>query len=161
MKLWCTARRVKQRTFALQSMAKFDLIVWLPTACWSPRQQAALHTTSLVCTRALARLCDPAERYAAHGPILPLSSNVLGLTAVCPFRPRRWAGAILPRNATVEFTVLDWDKRPVSAAADTKEFRDIASVTIREDPSNNFTLLFDPHHDLSERIYGEQFQSSL
>jgi len=30
----------------------------------------------------------------AHGPIIPLGSNLLAVTPVSPFRPRRWKGAL-------------------------------------------------------------------
>ncbi|TAN01863.1 MAG: NAD kinase, partial [Rhodanobacteraceae bacterium] len=37
-----------------------------------------------------------AYNLSAHGPILPLDANVLALTPISPFRPRRWRGALLP-----------------------------------------------------------------
>lgn len=98
-----------------------------------------------------------AYNLSAHGPILPLSSNVLALTPISAFRPRRWRGALLPREATVSFEVLDPEHRPVSATADSTEARKIAKVTIREDRSVSLEMLFDPEHGLEERILKEQF----
>ena len=74
-----------------------------------------------------------AYNFSAHGPILPLTSNVLALTPISPFRPRRWQGAILPRHATVSFDVLQGEKRPVSAVADFTEMRNVVKVTVKED----------------------------
>src|SRR3546814_13753825 len=34
-----------------------------------------------------------AYNFSAHGPILPLGSNVVALTPIAAFRPRRWRGA--------------------------------------------------------------------
>lgn len=98
-----------------------------------------------------------AYNLSAHGPIIPLGSNVLALTPVSPFRPRRWKGALLPCSSTVEVTNLDPDKRPLGAACDFNEVRDIVSLTVREDRSKPFRILFDTDHSLEERIFSEQF----
>lgn len=100
-----------------------------------------------------------AYNLSAHGPVVPLSSQVLCLTPISAFRPRRWRGALLPRNAEVRMDVLEAEKRPVSAVADFTEVRDVRSVTIKEDSDVSFTLLFDPEHDLEERVLKEQFAS--
>ncbi|HST43594.1 MAG TPA: NAD kinase [Luteimonas sp.] len=100
-----------------------------------------------------------AYNYSAHGPILPLGSGVLALTPIAPFRPRRWRGAILKSATEVRFRVLDPYKRPVSATADSHEVRDIVEVTIRESADRTVTLLFDPEHNLEERILSEQFEA--
>lgn len=98
-----------------------------------------------------------AYNYSASGPILPLDSQMLALTPISPFRPRRWKGAILPDRSRVTFRVLEPDKRPVSAVADQKELRDVAEVRLEIDRSRAITLLFDPGHALDERIVAEQF----
>lgn len=98
-----------------------------------------------------------AYNLSSHGPILPLGSPLLALTPVSPFRPRRWRGALLPANAEVHLEVLEPDKRPVSATADSTEVTDVARVTIREEPTLLATVLFDPDHNLEERILREQF----
>ena len=98
-----------------------------------------------------------AYNYSAHGPILPLGSSVVALTPIAPFRPRRWRGALLKSGTEVRFRVLDPDKRPVSATADSHEVRDVVEVTIRESQDRTVTLLFDPEHNLEERILSEQF----
>jgi len=99
-----------------------------------------------------------AYNHSAHGPILPLSAGVLALTAISPFRPRRWRGALLPREARVRFEVLDPVKRPVSVSPDARETRDVVSVEIREDRKIEMRLLFDPERNLEERILNEQFR---
>ncbi|MDQ3494085.1 MAG: NAD kinase [Pseudomonadota bacterium] len=98
-----------------------------------------------------------AYNYSAHGPILPLGSSVIALTPIAAFRPRRWRGALLKADTEVRFRVLDPYKRPVSATADSHEVRDVVEVTIRESRDRTVTLLFDPEHNLEERILSEQF----
>ncbi len=98
-----------------------------------------------------------AYNLSAHGPIVPLSANLLPLTPISAFRPRRWRGALLPSTADVIFEVLEGDKRPVSAVADFTEVRDVATVAVSEDRSVKTTILFDPDQGLSERIVAEQF----
>jgi len=101
-----------------------------------------------------------AYNLSAHGPILPLDANVLALTPISPFRPRRWRGAILPHRTQVALRVLDPGKRPVSATADFHEVRDVRSVTVRQSGGQGVRLLFDPEHNLEQRILDEQFASS-
>jgi NAD+ kinase len=98
-----------------------------------------------------------AYNLSAHGPIIPIGSNLLALTPVSPFRPRRWRGALLPDTAEIVIENLDPAKRPLAATADKVEFVHVHSVTVREDPSVVITLLFDPNHTLEERIIAEQF----
>lgn len=114
----------------------------------------------LVCDGAL--LSTPAGstayNYSAHGPILPIGSDVLALTAMAAFRPRRWRGAILPKAAVVRFDVLEPEKRPVMADADSRSsVRDVISVEIRSEPAIRHRILFDPGHGLEERLTREQF----
>jgi NAD+ kinase len=99
-----------------------------------------------------------AYNLSAGGPILPLKADLLALTPISPFRPRRWRGALLPNNAEVSIRVMDPDKRPVSAVADHTEFRDVVSVEVREERGIGLKLLFDPGHALEERILVEQFR---
>lgn len=98
-----------------------------------------------------------AYNLSAHGPILPIGANLLALTPVSAFRPRRWRGALLRHDAQVDIEVIAPDRRPVSAAADNQEVRSVAKVSIHEDRSQRLTMLFDPGHALDERILQEQF----
>lgn len=98
-----------------------------------------------------------AYNLSAHGPILPLNAGVLALTPISAFRPRRWRGAVLPHRAAVTFEVREAAKRPISATADYTEVRDVRRVAVAEDRSVVLSLLFDPEHDLEERILKEQF----
>ena len=114
----------------------------------------------LVCDGALVATPagSTAYNYSAHGPILPIGSDVLALTAMSAFRPRRWRGALLPNQALVRFDVIDPDKRPVMADADSRSsVRDVASVEVRSDPAIRHRILFDHGHGLEERLIGEQF----
>ena len=98
-----------------------------------------------------------AYNFSASGPILPLGANVMALTPIAPFRPRRWRGAVLKSGTEVRFRALDPHKRPVSATADSHEVRDVTEVLVRESRDRKVTLLFDPEHNLEERILIEQF----
>ncbi|MBD8900020.1 NAD kinase [Rhodanobacter sp. DHG33] len=98
-----------------------------------------------------------AYNLSAHGPILPLDANVLALTPISPFRPRRWRGAILPHRTEVSLRVLDPGKRPVSATADFHEVRDVREVSVSQAQGQGVRLLFDPEHNLEQRILDEQF----
>jgi NAD+ kinase len=98
-----------------------------------------------------------AYNLSAHGPIVPLSANLLPLTPISAFRPRRWRGALLPSGAEVLFEVLEAEKRPVAAVADFTEVRDVISVAVSEDRAMRTNVMFDPDQGLSERIIAEQF----
>lgn len=118
-----------------------------------------LRMQELVCDGAL--LATPAGstayNYSAHGPILPIGADVLALTAMAAFRPRRWRGALVPKSAKVRFEVLEADKRPVMADADGRSVKDVVQVDIQSEPSIAHKLLFDPGHGLEERLIREQF----
>jgi NAD+ kinase len=118
-----------------------------------------LRMQELVCDGALVATPagSTAYNYSAHGPILPIGADVLALTAVAAFRPRRWRGALLPKTAVVRFDVLEPEKRPVMADADGTSYRDVTSVEIRSEPSIMHKILFDPGHGLEERLISEQF----
>ena len=115
----------------------------------------------LVCDGAL--LATPAGSTAynlsAHGPIIPIGAQVLALTPISAFRPRRWRGALLPQSARVTFEILECDKRPVSAVADNFEVRDVVEVHIAEDSSASLSMLFDAGRSLEERVLTEQFSA--
>jgi NAD+ kinase len=98
-----------------------------------------------------------AYNYSAGGPILPLNANLLALTPISPFRPRKWFGALLPNDCQIKCEILEHNKRPVSAVADFFEIRNVVSVMIQEDRSKQQHLLFDEGHNLTERIMREQF----
>lgn len=99
-----------------------------------------------------------AYNLSAHGPILPIGSPLLALTPISAFRPRRWRGAILPRNAKVTLTINEAEKRPVAAVADHVEVRHVVRVDIAEDKKKVVKMLFDPGHSLAERVLNEQFK---
>ena len=113
----------------------------------------------LVCDGALVSTPagSTAYNYSAHGPILPIGAEVLALTAIAPFRPRRWRGALLPKGAEVVVEVLNADRRPVMADADSRSVRHVTRVEIRSAQDIRHRLLFDPGHGLDERLLREQF----
>ncbi|GAB5468172.1 MAG: NAD kinase [Rhodospirillales bacterium] len=98
-----------------------------------------------------------AYNLSAHGPIVPMGAKLLCLTPISAFRPRRWRGALLPDRSSVLFEILEPEKRPVSAVADSTEVRDVTRVEIGQSRSTTARLLFDPLHNMEERILLEQF----
>ncbi len=131
------------------------------TADISIRIDGSEKIADLICDGVLVSTPAGSTAYnlSAHGPILPLTSNVLALTPISPFRPRRWHGAILPRHVTVSFEIRQKDKRPVSAVADFTELRNVSRVTVREAENIGITLLFEPDYNLEDRVLDEQFLS--
>ena len=115
--------------------------------------------SELVCDGILVSTPAGSTAYnlSAHGPILPIDADLLALTPISAFRPRRWHGALLPHRARTRFEVLEPEKRPVSAVADNFEVRDVTTVEVAEDRSISVTMLFDAGHSLDERILAEQF----
>ena len=98
-----------------------------------------------------------AYNLSTHGPIIPLGAEILALTPISAFRPRRWRGALLTSDAKVRFDILEHAKRPVSAVAGRTEVRDVVRVDVFEDKRETLAILFDPEHNLEERILSEQF----
>jgi NAD+ kinase len=113
----------------------------------------------LVCDGVLVATPAGSTAYnlSAHGSIIPLDAEILALTPISAFRPRRWRGALLPGTARVRFDILDPDKRPVSVVADNQEFRSVVEIEVVEDHDAELHLMFDPEHNLEERILNEQF----
>ncbi len=99
-----------------------------------------------------------AYNLSAHGPILPINAPLLTLTPISPFRPRRWRGALLPNRARIGIAALEHEKRPVSAVADAHEQRNVVRVEIEQARTIDLFMMFDPGHNLDERILAEQFR---
>ena len=98
-----------------------------------------------------------AYNLSAHGSILPLDSNILALTPISAFRPRRWRGALLSEINKIEFEVIDNKNRSSSVTADNVEFRNISKVNIISSEENKCTVLFDSKHSIEDKILNEQF----
>jgi len=115
----------------------------------------------LICDGILVSTAAGSTAYnlSAHGSIIPLDSDLLALTPISAFRPRRWKGALLKQKNNINFNVINSKNRPVSVTADNNEFRDIKSVAIRSSNQNSCKILFDRNHSLDERILKEQFYS--
>ena len=115
--------------------------------------------SELVCDGILVStpIGSTAYNLSAHGPIIPLNANILALTPISAFRPRRWKGALLPENVKIRIEILDFERRAVSATADNIEVRNIKKIEVFADKTKTLTLLHDPGHSLDERIMKEQF----
>ena len=113
----------------------------------------------LICDGVMVSTAAGSTAYnlSAHGPIIPLGAELLALTPISAYRPRQWRGALLPRNSIVTFEMIDLELRSVSAVADFTEIREVVKVEIKEENLTCSTLLFDPEHNLEERILKEQF----
>ena len=115
----------------------------------------------LVCDGVLVATAAGSTAYnlSAHGSIIPLNSNLLALTPISAFRPRRWRGALLQHNTNIKFEVIDNINRPVSVTADHSEFRNIVKVDIISSQKNSCKILLDSKHSMEERVLKEQFYS--
>src|SRR5262245_33167397 len=114
----------------------------------------------LICDGALVATPAGSTAYnlSVFGPILPINAPLLALTPISAFRPRRWRGALLPNEAKIQLDVLEADKRPVSAVADHIETRSVSRVEVEQASGIDLFLMFDPGHNLDERILSEQFR---
>ncbi len=162
--------RPLETTATTESGASFTMLAYNEVSLLRQTRQTAhlrihlngtVRLDELVCDGALVATPagSTAYNYSAHGPILPLGSGMIALTPIAAFRPRRWRGALLKADTEVRLEVLDPYKRPVSATADSHEVRDVVEVRIRESLNRTVTLLFDPEHNLEERMLNEQFLS--
>ncbi|GKY88182.1 NAD kinase [Sinisalibacter aestuarii] len=118
-----------------------------------------LRMAELICDGALVATPagSTAYNYSAHGPILPIGSDVLAVTAIAAYRPRRWRGALLPKRARVRIEVLEPEKRPVMADADGRPAGNVVAVEVETATDIEHKVLFDPGHGLEERLIREQF----
>jgi len=152
----------------LDSGAQVEVLAMNEVSMLRQTRQAAklrIHVDGIV--RIEEMICDgvllatpagsTAYNLSAHGPILPLDAGVLALTPISVFRPRRWHGALIPRTARVRVEILEADKRPVSAVADSTELRRVVEVEIIEKREIVVEILFEAGQSLSERILAEQF----
>lgn len=114
---------------------------------------------SLICDGVMVASPAGSTAYnlSAHGPIIPLGANILALTPISAFRPRRWRGALLPHKSVTEFRIFESEKRPVNAVAGPLEVPSVIYVKVYEEHTKPIHLLFDPEHALEERIIREQF----
>ena len=118
-----------------------------------------LRMAEMICDGALVATPagSTAYNYSAHGPILPIGADVLAVTAIAAYRPRRWRGALLPKRAHVHIEVLEPEKRPVMADADGRPAGNVLSVEVETATDIEHRVLFDPGHGLEERLIREQF----
>ena len=97
-----------------------------------------------------------AYNLSAHGPILNLNSNMLAVTPISPFRPRRWKGVIVPDKLKIIIKNLDIEKRPISAVADNFEVRNAKSIIIQINKKIAFNLMYNRNNSLDKKIKIEQ-----
>ena len=114
----------------------------------------------LVCDGVLVATPAGSTAYnlSAYGPIIPINAQLLALTPISAFRPRRWRGALIANTARIGIAIREPEKRPVSAVADNVEFRSVVQVEVSQASDIDLFMMFDPGHDLDERILSEQFR---
>ena len=64
-----------------------------------------------------------AYNLSLRGPVIPVGAQVLALTPISPYRPRRWRGALLNNDAKITLLSIDNQRRPVRAEADFMQFK--------------------------------------
>ena len=99
-----------------------------------------------------------AYNLSVSGPILSLNSKKLEVTAISPFRPRRWKGKIVSSSSIIKIKNLNIQKRSVSAVADNFEVRNIKSIIIKNNSKIKFKLLYDKDNRLKKKIKLEQYR---
>jgi NAD+ kinase len=147
------ARAINEVSLYRQTFQAAKLELWVDGQI---RMKELIGDGALVATPA----GSTAYNHSAYGPIVPLNSNLLALTPLNPFRPKRWRGALLPDRSEVRFGVVDPVTRPVAAVADHTEFRNAKEVVIRLDRDRSMVMLHDPDHGMDERIIAEQFAAA-
>ena len=98
-----------------------------------------------------------AYNLSAHGPILPIGSEILALTPISPFRPRRWRGAVIKNKSIIEFNIINPKLRPVSASADAKEVKNIKQVFVSQKHNIDLRILYDKTNGMEDKYLKEQF----
>lgn len=162
-KLYALEMEVQQLSGTITKASAFNEVSLLRETRQAAKIQVnidgVVRLQELVCDGILVSTPAGSTAYnlSAHGPIIPIGTPLLALTPISAFRPRTWRGALIPASAEINFKVIHPEKRPVSAVADFTEVRDISSVSVRQSRVHYVTLLFDPHHNLEERILREQF----
>jgi len=164
---WVTLHPLRMRATCVDGQVVDALAINEVSLLREARQAATLRISVDGIVRLDELVCDgvmvatpagsTAYNLSVYGPIVPLGAQLLALTPISAFRPRRWRGALLPSSARVSVEVLNAAKRPVSATADYTEVRDVSRVEVHEDPTVSLHLLFDSEHNLEERIIREQF----
>jgi NAD+ kinase len=147
------ARAINEVSLYRQTFQAAKLEIWVDGTI---RMKELIGDGALVATPA----GSTAYNHSAYGPNVPLNAHLLALTALNPFRPKRWRGALLPDGAEVRFGVLDPIKRPAAAVADHTEFRNAVEVVVRLDRDRSMVMLHDPDHGMEERIIVEQFAAA-
>jgi len=115
----------------------------------------------LICDGVLVSTAAGSTAYnlSAHGSIIPLDSNLLALTPISAFRPRRWRGALLSEKTKINLEVINSANRPATVTADHNEFRNIIKAEIHSSNKNSCVILFDNKQSMEERVLKEQFYS--
>ncbi len=54
-----------------------------------------------------------AYNLSLRGPVIPVGAQVLALTPISPYRPRRWRGALLKNDVKIILSAIDSKRRPV------------------------------------------------
>ena len=98
-----------------------------------------------------------AYNLSAHGPIIPIDSEILALTPISPFRPRSWRGALIKNRSIIEFEINNPKLRPVSASADSREVKNVAKVKVYQRNDVNLRIMYDQSNSMEDRYLREQF----
>ncbi|MDX1916847.1 MAG: NAD kinase [Rickettsiaceae bacterium] len=98
-----------------------------------------------------------AYNFSAGGRIIPLETKLMCVTPICPFRPRRWQGAMIPDSSSIKIRSLENKKRPVNIIADFLDVPNILSVEITQHKEIKTDILFASYETLDTKMIKEQF----
>ena len=94
---------------------------------------------------------------ACGGPVIPLESRLLILTAINSFDPHYFKGAILPENSIVTIEVLSSESRKVNLFCDFIKYKNITKLEIKKSETKAVNMLFNKQNYLTQKIFNAQF----
>lgn len=118
-----------------------------------------LQTSKLVCDGALVStpIGSLAYNKACGGPIIPIESKLLILTAINPFEPASFKGAVLPEESVITIEVITSNTRKVNLFCDFIKHTEISNIKIKKSKNKFVKILFNKKNHFIQKISNVQF----